>query len=38
LTKVARKQNLFKRLEEKLRNSMKMIAAIGTLFVKLIQN
>jgi GNAT superfamily N-acetyltransferase len=38
LTKVARKQNLFKRIEEKLRNSLKMIAAIGTLFVKLIQN
>jgi hypothetical protein len=38
LSKVARKQTLFERLEEKLRNSLKMIAAIGTLFVKLLQN
>jgi len=38
LSKVARKQTLFERLEEKLRNSLKMIATIGTLFVKLLQN
>jgi hypothetical protein len=38
LRKVARKQTLFERLEEKLRNSLKMIATIGTLFVKLLQN
>jgi hypothetical protein len=38
LSKVARKQTLFERLEEKLRNSLKMIATIVTLFVKLLQN
>ncbi|MFA6945133.1 MAG: GNAT family N-acetyltransferase [Pedobacter sp.] len=38
LSKVARKQTLFERIEEKLRNSLKMIAAISALFVKLLQN
>lgn len=38
LSKVARKQTLFERIEEKLRKSLKMIAAISTLFVKLLQN
>lgn len=38
LSKVARKQTLFERIEEKLRRSLKMIAAISTLFVKLLQN
>ena len=38
LSKVARKQTLFERLEEKLSNSLKMIATIVTLFVKLLQN
>lgn len=38
LSKVARKQTLFERLEEKLRNSLKMIAAISALLVKLLQN
>ncbi len=37
LAKVSRKQTLFERLEEKLRRSLKMIAA-GTIFVKLLQN
>jgi len=38
LSKVSRKQTLFERLEEKLRNSLKMIVGIGALFVKLLQN
>lgn len=38
LNKVARKQTLFERLEEKLRNSLKMIASIGALLVKILQN
>lgn len=38
LSKVARKQTLFERIEEKLRKSLKMVVTIGTLFVKLLQN
>jgi len=38
LSKVARKQTLFERIEEKLRNSLKMVVTIGALFVKLLQN
>lgn len=38
LSKVARKQTLFERLEQKLRNSLKMVLSISALFVKLLQN
>jgi hypothetical protein len=38
LNKVARKQTLLERIEEKLRNSLKMVVGISALFVKLLQN
>jgi hypothetical protein len=38
LSKVARKQTLLERIEQKLRSSLKMIVSISALFVKLLQN
>jgi hypothetical protein len=38
LNKVSRKQTLLERIEEKLRNSLKMVVSISALFVKLLQN
>ncbi|WP_395808513.1 GNAT family N-acetyltransferase [Daejeonella sp.] len=38
LNKVSRKQTLLERIEEKLRNSLKMVVGISALFVKLLQN
>lgn len=38
LSKVARKQTLLERIEEKLRRSLKMVLVTSTLFVKLLQN
>jgi hypothetical protein len=38
LNKVARKQTLLERIEQKLRSSLKMVVSICALFVKLLQN
>lgn len=38
LSKVARKQTLLERIEQKLRNSLKMVVGISALFIKLLQN
>ena len=38
ISKVTRKQTLLQRIEEKLRNSLKVIATVGVTFVKLLQN
>ncbi|MGB4400241.1 MAG: GNAT family N-acetyltransferase [Daejeonella sp.] len=38
ISKVTRKQTLLERIEEKLRNSLKMIAALSITLVKLLQN
>jgi hypothetical protein len=38
LNKVSRKQTLLERIEQKLRNSLKMVVGISALFVKLLQN
>lgn len=38
LNRVARKQTLFERLEEKLRNSLKMIAGLSTILLKTLHN
>ena len=38
LNKVSRKQTLLERIEETLRNSLKMVVSISALFVKLLQN
>jgi len=38
LNKVVRKQTLLERIEQKLRNSLKIVVSISALFVKLLQN
>lgn len=38
LNRVSRKQTLFERLEQKLRNSLKMIAGLGAIFLKTLHN
>ena len=38
MSKVVRKQTLLERIEEKLRKSLKMVLALSTLFIKLLQN
>ena len=38
ISKVTRKQTLLQRIEEKLRNSLKVIVTVGVTLVKLLQN